>query len=70
MSDDPIFVRHHLPIILDVPEKLAKNPVRSVEVLNLICTCLTEAIEKDERLQVLLRRYGIEWGWEQGTWEP
>jgi hypothetical protein len=70
MSDDPVFVRHHLPIILDVPEKLATKPVRSVVVLNLICTCLTEAIEHDERLQVLLRRYGIEWGWEKGTWEP
>ncbi len=68
MSDDG-FVRHHLPIILDVPARLAGNPVRSVEVLNLVCLRLTEALEKDTALQALLRRHGIEWGWEQGTWE-
>jgi hypothetical protein len=70
MEPEQEFVRHHLPIILDVPAKLAGNPVRSVEVLNLICTKITEAIEHDERIQALLRRYGIEWGWDKGTWEP
>jgi hypothetical protein len=66
---DPDFVRHHLPIILDVPVKLAGNHVRSREVLNLITVRLTEALERDEALRALLTRYGIEWGWEPGTWE-
>lgn len=70
MSDDTEFVRHHLSIILDVPAKLAQHPVRSVEVLNLVCVRITEALEHDERLQIMLRRHGIEWGWEKGTWEP
>jgi hypothetical protein len=66
---DEAFVRHHLPIILDVPERLAADPVRLADVLNLVCLRLTEGLERDERLQALLRRHGIEWGWEQGTWE-
>jgi hypothetical protein len=68
-NHDPDFVRHHLSIILDVPIKLARHPARSVDALNLISTVITETLEKDARLQALLRRYGVEWGWEQGTWE-
>jgi hypothetical protein len=30
---------------------------------------ITEAIEHDERVQAALKRTGIEWGWEKGTWE-
>ena len=66
---DPDFVRHHLPIILDVPIKLARHQTRSVDALNLISTVITETLEGNARLQALLRRYGVEWGWEQGTWE-
>ncbi|GAB4166691.1 MAG: hypothetical protein Fur005_27760 [Roseiflexaceae bacterium] len=69
-ADDPEFVRHHLAIIFDVPEKLAAKPKRMQEALNLICVKLTDAIERDEQLQALMRRYGVEWGWEKGTWEP
>ncbi len=69
MSDDPDFVRHHLPIILDVPEKLAQHPIQSVEFLNLVASRITELIEQDVRLQAILKRTGIEWGWEKGTWE-
>lgn len=67
--DDPEFVRHHLAIILDVPERLAADPVRSREMLNLVSLRITEALEQDRRLQGLLQRLGIEWGWELGTWE-
>jgi hypothetical protein len=69
MEEDPDFVRHHLPIILDVPTKLAARPVRSKEMLNLVTMLITEAIERDERVQAALKRTGIEWGWEKGTWE-
>ena len=69
MSDDPDFVRHYLAIILDAPAKLAQDPVRSVELLNLVASRITEVIEQDARLQAILKRTGIEWGWEKGTWE-
>ena len=67
--DDPDFVRHHLPIIFDVPRALAADPQRMVDLLNLLAQQITMHLENDARFQGLLRRTGIEWGWEAGTWE-
>jgi hypothetical protein len=66
---DDDFVRHHLPIIFDVPRELADDPQRTVEVLNLLSLHITQHLEQDERFQRMLRRFGVEWGWELGTWE-
>ena len=68
-SNDPDFVRHHLPIIFDVPQALAANHIRTNELLNLLSQQLTTLLEQDKRFQGILRRSGIEWGWEQGSWE-
>lgn len=68
-SNDPDFVRHHLAIIFDVPQALAADPVRSTDLLNLLSQHLTTLLEQDKRFQGILRRSGIEWGWEQGSWD-
>jgi hypothetical protein len=68
-GDDPDFVRHHLPIIFDVPRALAADQRRMLEVLNLLSLQITQHLENDQRFQSILRRFGVEWGWEEGTWE-
>lgn len=63
------FIRHHMPLIFDVPADLVADRVRAVEILNLVSGRMIEVLENDPGFQNLLQRHGIEWGWEKATWE-
>jgi hypothetical protein len=70
MTNDLQFERHTLPLIFDVPFELPQNQgERKIDALNIITARLVELIEEDKRLQGLMRRHGIEWGWGIGSWE-
>lgn len=69
-SPDPEFVRHGLPLIFDVPARMAaEQEDYMLDMLNLLTTRLVEIVGEDKRLQGILRRTGIEWGWGEATWE-
>lgn len=69
MTTNDDYTRHTFTILFDVPAGLAaKNEVMR-DVLNAAASRITELIESDERLQALLRQHGIEYGWEEGSWE-
>ncbi|MCS6839397.1 MAG: hypothetical protein RMJ54_05940 [Roseiflexaceae bacterium] len=63
------YTRHTFTILFDVPANLTADREVTRDVLNAAVSRVTELIESDERLQTLLRRYGIEYGWEEGSWE-
>lgn len=67
INDD--YIRHTFTILFDVPADLAANNAVLRDVLNAAVSRITELIEADDRLQALLRRHGIEYGWEEGSWE-
>ncbi|KAB8139616.1 hypothetical protein F8S13_27445 [Chloroflexia bacterium SDU3-3] len=67
-SPDPEYVRHSIPLIFDVPAARADRPL-TVDMLQAATSRIIELIEKDERLQALLRRSKIEWGVGEGSWE-
>lgn len=67
-SGDPDFFRHAIPLIFDVPAERAQSE-RTLDALNAATSRILELIDKDERLQALLRRSKIEWGIGQGSWE-
>ncbi|MEM8675777.1 MAG: hypothetical protein AAGF83_18165 [Cyanobacteria bacterium P01_G01_bin.67] len=70
MEDDTNFVRHTVPLIFDVPAELPQNQgERAVDALNLLTTCIMDLIADDKRVQGIMRRHGIEWGWGEATWE-
>jgi hypothetical protein len=63
------YTRHTFPILFDVPASLAANHEVMCDILNAAVSRITELIEADARLQALLRQHGIEYGWEEGSWE-
>ncbi len=67
INDD--YTRHTFTILFDVPADLAANNTVLRDALNAAVSRITELIEADDRLQALLRRHGIEYGWEEGSWE-
>lgn len=67
VSDD--YMRHTFTILFDVPADLSANREVMCDVLNAAVSRITELIDADERLQALLRQHGIEYGWEEGSWE-
>jgi hypothetical protein len=67
INDD--YTRHTFAILFDVPADLAANAGVMRDVLNAAVSRMTELIESDERLQTLLRQHGIEYGWDEGSWE-
>ncbi len=67
INDD--YIRHTFTVLFDVPADLAANNAVLRDVLNAAVSRITELIESDDRLQALLRRHGIEYGWEEGSWE-
>lgn len=67
-TDD--YCRYTFTILFDVPVNLAASREDMNDVLNAAVNRITELIETDTRLQALLRQYGIEYGWEEGSWEP
>ncbi|MGQ9547255.1 MAG: hypothetical protein ACUVSY_02920 [Roseiflexus sp.] len=69
MTTDDTYIRQTFTILFDVPADLAAHPAITKDVLNAAVSRITELIEADTRLQALLRQYGIEYGWEAGSWE-
>lgn len=69
MNADDEYIRHTFRILFDVPVTLAANVEGMRDVLNAAASRITELIETDTRLQTLLRQYGIDYGWEEGSWE-
>lgn len=70
MQEDREYIRHTMNLIFDVPEDMLRGNKRQVaEILNGIFGRMAELVEADERTQRLMRRYGIMFGWEEGTWE-
>ncbi len=63
------YTRHTFTLLFDVPADLSANREVMCDVLNAAVSRITELLESDERLQNLLRRHGIEYGWEEGSWE-
>ncbi|MDW8215429.1 MAG: hypothetical protein RMJ55_17900 [Roseiflexaceae bacterium] len=63
------YTRHIFTILFDVPADLSANREVMCDVLNAAVSRITELVESDVRLQTLLRQYGIEYGWEEGSWE-
>lgn len=66
-SDD--YERHTFTLLFDVPTALVAQRETMADLLNAAVGRITELIEGDERLQALLRMSGIEYGWEEGSWE-
>lgn len=69
MTTNDDYTRHTFTILFDVPADLAVNSEVMRDVLNAAASRITELIESDTRLQALLHQYGIEYGWEEGSWE-
>lgn len=69
MTTNDDYTRHTFTILFDIPADLAANSEVMRDVLNAAASRITELIESDKRLQALLRRHGIEYGWEEGSWE-
>lgn len=69
MTTNDDYTRHIFTILFDVPADLATNGEVVRDVLNAAASRITELIESDTRLQALLQQYGIEYGWEEGSWE-
>lgn len=69
MTGSDGYIRHAFTLLFDVPADLAADRATTEDVLNVAVSRITELIEADSRLQELLRRHGIEYGWEAGTWE-
>lgn len=67
INDD--YIRHTFTILFDVPADVAANHEMTRDVLNAAVSRITELIETDARLQALLQQHGIEYGWEEGSWE-
>ncbi|ABU58676.1 hypothetical protein [Roseiflexus castenholzii] len=67
INDD--YIRHTFTILFDVPADAAANHEMTRDVLNAAVSRITELIETDARLQALLQQYGIEYGWEEESWE-
>jgi len=69
-SPDPEYVRHTIPLIFDVPAaRVSASSEQVADGLNIVTTLIMDTIAENKRIQATLRRYGIEWGWGQGTWE-
>ncbi len=69
MTSSDGYIHHSFTVLFDVPADLAADRATTEDVLNAAVSRITKLIEADPRLQELLRRHGIEYGWEAGTWE-
>ncbi|MEY3990887.1 MAG: hypothetical protein RI985_1968 [Chloroflexota bacterium] len=64
------YLRFHVALIFDVPpERFAKYPDGMQDAFNAALSRIVELAEEDPKLQSLLRRHQIDFGWEKPTWE-
>lgn len=70
MLTEDNYLRHTLPLIFDVPaDRARRHPERLAELLNIITSKIVDQIDRDDELQDMLRRNGIDWGLGTGSWE-
>ncbi len=64
------YLRFHVALIFDVPpERFAKYPDGMQDAFNAALSRIVELAEEDPKLQSLLRRHQIDFGWEKPTWD-